>query len=309
MCGKYFFTCHIFILSYFCLFIPLPLPLPPLHRLISCNLFFQGDKQFTTEKGRKAKIHPGSVNSKNIQYTTPCTESMDMIGYQDLVASASNIVGSATLSMLNTTPISIYSMLLTCGVIKEVKEGKEKLNYSGNNDTNDSDMSSNNSSNKDNSISNNSDNIANNNSDVVLEIDSWLRLKTSRSVLNLVLSCRNIVAYSMEMFLSLPDAPLPVSVASYIDAIGKALAYEQPSQVSNSSARSNTSNTNRSSGNSSSNYSSNINNYNINSGNSSSKSYHTNSNCTNDSNNSQGRGGGRYDNYLKIVINTGRVNG
>ena len=83
--------------------------MPLLMSMVSIGLYpdigmrLEGKQQFTLEKGRKAKLHPSSINSKSPQYKLPC-KNMELLGYQNLVSVANVGVGSAGLQMLNTTP-------------------------------------------------------------------------------------------------------------------------------------------------------------------------------------------------------------
>ena len=170
--------------------------MPLLMSIISIGLYpdigvrQEGKLPFILEKGRKAKIHPSSVNAKSAQFRNACKGGMDLVGYQDLVSVPNVVPGGTGLLMLNTTPMSVFSLLLTCGIIREVK--------SEDNDT------------------------------VVLEIDGWVMLKISIGVLNLVKHSRETIASAMDAFLSAPDKPLPLNLSRGMDTIAQAMAFEQP---------------------------------------------------------------------------------
>jgi hypothetical protein len=178
----------------------------------------QGVTAFFTEKSRKAKIHNSSVNSRSAAFKGPCREVIEIIGYQDLVSSAvsNGPPGAANLSMLNTTPVSVFALLLTCGSIKEVElepgddgeEGDVEVQVEAGREAA--------------SASAKEQYIA-------IEVDGWLRLRLTKETLTLVKSSRNVIEVAMEYFLSASDSALPQVVAKGVDAIVQALTLEQPS--------------------------------------------------------------------------------
>jgi Helicase associated domain (HA2) len=188
--------------------------MPLIMSIISIGLYpdmgvrYEGKAPFLLEKGRKAKIHPSSVNSKLPQFKGPCTTGMDLVGFQNLVSSPTAVPGGIGLMMLNTTVMSVFSLLLTCGIIKEMDD----------NDEDSSDESG-----------HNRGSPKRNNGNVVLEIDGWIKLKISSSALALIKKCRSTVSEAMEAFLCNPDTPLPQHLAKGADAIAQALKLEHPS--------------------------------------------------------------------------------
>ena len=181
--------------------------MPLLMSIISIGLYPDigvrqlGKEPFILEKGRKAKIHPSSVNSKAPQYKGPC-KTLDLIGYQDLVSIPNVNPGGAGLLMLNTTPMSVFALLLTCGVIHEVPASVKDID-DGPPRPVDVDA-------------------------VNVEVDSWVKLRTTRKILNVVRTARETIALTMDAFLSSPDMPLPPHLSRGMDAIAQALAAEQP---------------------------------------------------------------------------------
>ena len=185
--------------------------MPLLMSIVSIGLYpdigirQSGKLPFLLEKGRKAKIHPSSVNAKSTQYKGPCKD-MDLVGYQDLVSVPNVVPGGTGLLMLNTTPMSIFSLLITCGSIRETVSAEA--------DRSDGDEGE-----KGSVI---------NGETVILEIDGWVKLKTTRTVLNLVRAARETISCTMDAFLSSPDMPLPLHLSRGTDAIAQALSLEQP---------------------------------------------------------------------------------
>jgi hypothetical protein len=173
-----------------------------------------GATAFLTEKGRKARIHPSSVNSRSAAYKGPCKEDIQIVGYQDLVSNAvtNGPPGAANLMMLNTTPVSVFALLLTCGAIREVavdetggaEEGSDEEDVAATTNAAAADP-----------------NI------VVVEVDNWLRLKMTRSILDIVRKSRETLSVAMELFLANPESVLPSNVAKGVDAIVQALTLEQ----------------------------------------------------------------------------------
>jgi len=196
-----------------------------------------GATTFTTEKGRKAKIHPGSLNSKNAAYKSPCKveQQMDCIAYQDLVATTNNnnTPGAASLLMLNTTPISVFGLLLTCGSISIVEDDDEDEDEDGEGngdfeDVEDADEEDFPSPPPPPSASGSA--VTTSLSDIVrIDVDGWLTLALPRGVLNLISSCRLTLTQGIEKFVSDPATPLPPALMKGVDAIANALAIEQAS--------------------------------------------------------------------------------
>ena len=188
--------------------------MPLIMSIISIGLYpdigvrYEGKAPFLLEKGRKSKIHPSSVNSKSPQFKGPCTTGMDLVGFQNLVSSPTAVPGGIGLMMLNTTIMSVFSLLLTCGIIKEMEEIEE---------------------NSSDELGHNRTPSKKNNRIVVLEVDGWIKLKISSSSLALIKMCRATVSEAMEAFLSNPDTPLPLNLAKGADAIAQAQKCEQPS--------------------------------------------------------------------------------
>ena len=174
-------------------------------------------KQFVTEKGRKSKIHPSSVNSKAVIYKQQCAVPIEAIGYQDLIAlnTNDNSFTSAGLAMLNTTPLSIFGLLLICGSL-------EDISLSSTIDINDSYNDNNNTTT---TITTNDDDI---DKYIKIEIDQWLQMKIKKSVYNLTLTARKFLTAAMHEYIGDSEKFSSWKYASKIDSLMKVLVYEQP---------------------------------------------------------------------------------
>lgn len=82
-------------------------------------------KVYSTEKGRKAKIHPSSINHQVCSGI--CTKSFELIGYQDMVSTVNSNPGGASLLMLPTSSVCILTMLLTCGTVELLNNETEDV--------------------------------------------------------------------------------------------------------------------------------------------------------------------------------------
>ena len=185
----------------------------------------KGATVFMTEKGRKAKIHSGSVNSKLPAYKTPCKTGMEFVGYQDLVHNTSTNAppGAAKLMMLNTTPISPFALLLTCGTIKEISAYSSNELLSGEEDDNEVEEEE----------EDNSPTVLEGGDVVKIRVDGWLTMKINKSALNLIHACRVTITRAMEVFLADPESIIPDEIARAVDAIAQALSVEQPCSGTN----------------------------------------------------------------------------
>jgi hypothetical protein len=159
-----------------------------------------GASLFRTEKGRKAKLHSSSVNSKT-HYRNVCKEEMEIIGYLDLVSGnpSTNTVGGANLSMLNSTPVSVFALLLTCGNIKELqKTGGEE-----------------------------GESLADQHY-VHMEVDGWLRFKAPRRTMHLIICARFSLSSAVTAYITDPDNFAQTQLAKDIEVIAQVLTEEQP---------------------------------------------------------------------------------
>ena len=175
----------------------------------------KGTKVFTTEKGRKAVIHPASINARHVSLSVACKTSIELLGYQDLVSTANNsqAPGSASLLMLNTTPVSVLALLLTCGLIRELK-GRA---FSEGNDDNGEDEEE-------------WEDVDDDETDVIsIEIDGWLRLRINRDSFELICLARERFHSSFELFVSGPANILSKEKMKDIEMIVRALCIEQTS--------------------------------------------------------------------------------
>lgn len=82
-------------------------------------------KVFATEKGRKTKVHPSSINHQICSGV--CTKSFELIGYQDMVSTVNTNPGGASLLMLPTSCVCTLTMLLTCGVVELLDKESDDL--------------------------------------------------------------------------------------------------------------------------------------------------------------------------------------
>lgn len=168
----------------------------------------QDSTSFSTEKGRKAKIHPASVNSKQGIYKSPCKMNIELLGYQELVsvASSSSGPGTATLLMLNTTPLSSFALLLTCGTLIELIPGE----------ADDSDENSD----EGEAQGVTEDSLSPKKNDAVyLEVDGWLKLKTNAETAQLISAARRSLSLAFQMYVGKPGVQLPQSLNEAVDAI------------------------------------------------------------------------------------------
>lgn len=181
---------------------------------------FGSSKAFTTEKGRKALIHPASVNSRNQYFSSPCRGAVDLLGYQDLVATSNTAMhgpGVASLLMLNTTPVSVLALLLTCGDLRtfefsvieedegsdeESDEDEEETAFAVGTEVKLSRV-------------------------IGIEIDRWLRLKLSRDLIDMIYRAREHLIEALTFFVSNPGKPLPKALSKGLDVIVRALVVEQ----------------------------------------------------------------------------------
>ena len=160
-----------------------------------------GAANFTTEMGRKAKVHPGSINSKNPSYKGPCKRPFEIVGYQDLVSStANNTPGGASLLMLNTTPVSLFALLLTCGSLKEIEDSDED-----------------------------EVDCEDRGEDLVrVDVDGWIPLRIPRNTYNIIHACRSSLEECMVQYVNDPTEGIPASEKrQIIEALVQALTLEQ----------------------------------------------------------------------------------
>ena len=180
----------------------------------------QGGAAFITEKGRKAKIHPASVNARNPHYKGPSKRPLEVIGYQNLVATVSShsAPGAASLLMLNTNPVSCFALLMNAGKFEldewgegdedededeiEGEEGEEGAGAGGKPPPTLEDI-------------------------VMVNVDSWLSLRLTRGTYNLIHACRKRVEEAMVHLVDQPDSPLPADMKRDVEIIVQALTIEQ----------------------------------------------------------------------------------
>ena len=175
----------------------------------------KGDLVFTTEKGRKAKIHPSSVNSKNPNYKSVCKTGIELVGYQGLISAAVANPTAPKLLMLNTNPVSIFSLLITGGNIKILQQqnGGNIMNNGA-------------------EVEDGEKEVKLNVGEAVVEVDGWIRLIIDEEVLSIIYSYRSALKDAVEEFLTNPDVPPPDHVVKIVDGFAQALSIEQPNNSS-----------------------------------------------------------------------------
>lgn len=157
-------------------------------------------KLFATEKGRKAKVHPSSINSRSSIYKQQCLNPLETIGYQDLISINNNdIPGSVGLAMLNTTPLSVFALLLTCGSLEDLSLSPVDEEQDNNEDRY-----------------------------IKIEVDQWLQMKTKKSVFESIISARKLLTAAMVEFIVESEKFNKWKYISLIDALIKVLVIEQP---------------------------------------------------------------------------------
>jgi len=157
-------------------------------------------KLFATEKGRKAKVHPSSVNSRSTIYKQQCASAVEAIGYQDLISINNHeIPGSVGLAMLNTTPLSIFGLLLTCGSLEDMS-----LSPTDEEEENSEDKY------------------------IKIEIDQWLQMKVKKSVYESIKTARKFLTAAMHEFIVDSENFSRWKYAEYIESIIQVLIIEQP---------------------------------------------------------------------------------
>ena len=135
----------------------------------------KGVKLFSTERACKTKIHPSSVNARLPAFRKEASKPLEVVGFQDLIASqpspgGGHYIGGANLMMLSTTPLSVFGLLLACGRIEEVSTGEENEELKSE-------------------------------QHVEIEADGWLSLQMHRDHLQMVYGARQLLTVGLEAFL------------------------------------------------------------------------------------------------------------
>eukprot|EP01034_Spumella_vulgaris_P023109 gene23109-29302_t len=206
----------------------------------------QGTTVYATEKGCKAKLHPSSMNAKSLVLSkTECKRPVECVGFQDLIATQaqlnSNVIRGANLSMLSTTPVSVFSILLTCGMIREVCRESDLDDEEEDSDEEAAPpVSSSNNRNRGRrgppppppkagkaASSSASDRGDPTHIFVTVEVDSWLELKIRLDHLDLVTAARQLLSAAIVEFVRDPNRQLAPGMARGVDRIAEALSVEQ----------------------------------------------------------------------------------
>jgi HrpA-like RNA helicase len=165
----------------------------------------KGANTFKTEKGRRAKVHPGSVNAKGRgAFANTAKADLEFVGYQDLIAlsqSDMHAPGAASLAMLSTTPVSLFSLLVCCGSLNEVTSAQKE-----DNDEDDSPVPE---------------------DHVLVSIDGWLTIKIHKDNLALVNACRSVLTNALSHVVNNPGTAIPKDLQTQVDAIVDSLTVEQ----------------------------------------------------------------------------------
>jgi len=206
---------------------------------------------YRTEKGRVAKVHPSSVNSKmngnHSRHSGP-TNSIDILCYQDVVTITTPPgappppPGSPNLCLLGTCPLSSLALLLCCGSISEEDDGETGMEdeleeededdhdggriETGRRGRNGQDAST--------TWTPTASAAQSDSDEIVVLVDSWIRLKMSRLLFQRILRCREIISIGIKELLALrsSDAVLfdePLQAA--LEVISLLLCEEQDALV------------------------------------------------------------------------------
>jgi len=157
---------------------------------------------FTTERACKAKIHGASVNARVPTYRKKCVKPAEIVGFQNLVASAeasasvATYIGGANLVMLGTTPLSVFTMLLTCGRLEEISNGEENEELKSE-------------------------------QHVEVEADGWFSLQMHRDHFVMLTHGRHLLSTALVSFLRSPLKPLDAAVGKGIERLAEVMAHEQ----------------------------------------------------------------------------------
>jgi HrpA-like RNA helicase len=162
-------------------------------------------KLFTTEKGRKARLHNSSILSKIPHYLNKCqANQVEMVAFQNLIESSGfgdRGPGGASLSMLEITPLSTFGLLLSCGKLEDIElfedteDGEEVI------------------------VSD----------DLLLQADDWVTLRTSKARSLQFRACRAFLAGCIEAYALDPSRDFPACVHSGLKVLGEILSNEQTS--------------------------------------------------------------------------------
>jgi hypothetical protein len=158
-----------------------------------------GTSLFCTERGPKGKIHPSSVNAKAAYFRNECRRSMDVIGYQELIAlnpHRKNSFGGPNYLMLGTSAMNVLTLLISCGELEVVGHDEEEAE----------DKSS---------------------TDVVVRVDGWFKLKLSQQCFDRILMCRELINLGLVHYVNDPQVTQTGAIGRAIDCLFLAVAEEQ----------------------------------------------------------------------------------
>ncbi len=122
--------------------------------------------------------------------------------------------------MLNTTPVSLFTLLISCGQLVEIERSPttttEKADVNATAATADDD---------DDDIEN--IDLDENTDTVLLNIDNWLKVKCPKDILNIIYLCRNAMTQALQYTVNNNNINLPKELQIYIDTIAQSLTFEQ----------------------------------------------------------------------------------
>jgi len=186
---------------------------------------------FTTEKGRKAKVHPSSLNNTNAKnsisaFNSSCNQQLEAVGFQDLVSLSPQKgrdahIGGASVQMLSTSPMSVFVLLLACGSFDQQVPSTSSVSTIEEFVLSPSDKAS---------------------GLVIGVVDHWLPIRIYEETFRMISDVRECLNDSISSFLlhhhrnrkvsSTETASIPGHVSSFINALAKVFSIEHASKVS-----------------------------------------------------------------------------
>jgi hypothetical protein len=180
-----------------------------------------GSSTFATEKGCKTKVHPSSVNKKQGQSSSSSSNqstqgALEIIAFQELVATPPSHPGAASLFMISTSPVSTFGYLIACGGIVVEERGSQAREEGEAPESDDE---------KDVTRLEQS-------SFINILVDGWLRLRMPKLSYDVITFIRLKISEIITTYLEAPRRPLPPSYVAFLDSVTEVIAREQFSGVS-----------------------------------------------------------------------------
>jgi HrpA-like RNA helicase len=150
-----------------------------------------GASLFASEKGPKTKLHPSSVNSKFARFKGACREPLEIMGFDNLIAinmGVKSTPGSANLMMLNTTPLSVFALMLVCGSLRLVSSSSTTTPILPELDADCNDVG-------------NSGDLNTSNENLFVDIDNWIRVRIDSRMYDAVIAARAVIFKSLQYIL------------------------------------------------------------------------------------------------------------